>query len=252
MTDLVKIERDGRVLSIIMNRPEKKNALTHAMYAAMADALDAAEADESVRVILFRGAGDAFSAGNDMVDFQNTRPGAGERPVARFLRTLLMAEKPVVAAVQGPAVGVGTTMLLHCDLVIVSTSARLQVPFVNLALVPEFASSLQLPERVGAAIANDMFLTGRKLTGEEALAWGIASRLTSDAALAADALALAADVAARAPTAVRLTKRLVRSHCAELAARMEAEGKLFGEQLQSPEFSEAAMAFMQKRAPDFG
>lgn len=252
MTDFVQVERKNRVLAITMNRPEKKNALTHAMYAAMADALDVAESDDDIRVVLFRGAGDAFSAGNDMVDFQSPPPGDGERPVARFLRTLLAANKPVIAAVQGSAVGVGTTMLLHCDLVIVAESAKLQVPFVNLALVPEFASSLTLPHRVGEALANDMFLTGRALSGREALDAGIASRLVADANLQAEAMALAETVAAKAPRAARLTKQLVRSNRAELASRMEQEGKLFAEQLQSAEFMEAAMAFMQKRAPNFG
>ena len=251
MTDLVTTKRDGRVLAVTMNRPDKKNALTHAMYTALADALDIAAADPDIRVVLIAGAGDGFTAGNDLGDFQNRGSEPGERPVARFLRTLLHFEKPVVAAVHGVAVGVGITMLLHCDLVVVADSARLQAPFVSLALVPEFASSLQLPQRVGAALANDMFLTGRVLTGAEALAAGIASRLVADADLAAEAMAMAQAVAAKAPRAVRLTKQLVRSNRQELADRMEAEGRLFDEQLRSAEFMEAATAFMQKRAPSF-
>jgi enoyl-CoA hydratase/carnithine racemase len=252
MSNLVTTERDGRIMVVTMNRPEKKNALTHAMYSAMADALDAAAADADVRAVLLAGAGDSFSAGNDMVDFQNPPPGDGERPVARFLRTLLHFRKPVVAAVQGAAVGVGTTLLLHCDLVVVAHSAKLQVPFVNLALVPEFASSLLLPRRVGEALANDMFLTGRALSGSEALAAGIASRLVSDAELAATARAAAHDIAAKAPTAVQITKQLVRGDVASLAARMAEEGAHFAAQLKSAEFMEAATAFLQKRAPDFG
>jgi enoyl-CoA hydratase/carnithine racemase len=252
MTDLVTTGRDGAVVIVTINRPDKKNALTHAMYTAMADALDRASGDDGVRVVLLRGAGDSFSAGNDMVDFQNPPPGDGERPVARFLRTLLNFEKPVVVAVQGSAVGVGTTMLLHCDIVIVAESARLQVPFVNLALVPEFASSLLLPRRVGAAVASDMFLTGRVLSGREAVETGIASRVVADADLDGAAMALAGAVATKAPRAVRLTKRLVRGDRTELAERMAAEGRLFAEQLQSAEFMEAATAFMQKRPANFG
>lgn len=252
MSALVKIEKDGRVLVVTMNRPDKKNALNHAMYAAMADAVAGADGDADIRAVLIEGAGDAFTAGNDLADFQAGPPRGTDTPVARFLQAILNAEKPLIAAVGGVAVGVGLTMLLHCDIVIVSERAMLQAPFVDLGLVPEAGSSLLLPRLVGSALASDMFLTGRRLSGEEAVRFGLASRLVPHAALGDEARQVARAVAAKAPAAVKSTKALLRRGREEVGARMAEEGEIFGAQLKSPEFKEAAMAFMQKRAPDFG
>jgi enoyl-CoA hydratase/carnithine racemase len=191
-TKHVVVGRDGAVLTIAMNRPEKKNALTHAMYGAMADALASAAADASVRVILITGSGDAFTAGNDLGDFLNTPPAGAESPVLRFLAALSTAEKPVVAAVNGLAIGIGTTMLLHCDLVYAARSAVFSAPFVNLALVPEAASSLLLPRRIGHAKAAELFLLGGRMNAAEAEASGLVAAVFDDAALGAEALQRAA------------------------------------------------------------
>ncbi|BBE36030.1 enoyl-CoA hydratase-related protein [Sphingosinicella microcystinivorans] len=252
MTDHIRIERDGRVLVVTMNRLEKKNALTHAMYAAMADAIEGAQTDDGIRVVLLTGAGEAFTSGNDLVDFQSNPPRGTDTPVARFLRSILNAEKPLMAAVGGVAVGVGTTMLLHCDIVLVSENAMLQTPFVDLALVPEAGSSLLLPQVVGTAIASDMFLTGRRISGEEAVKIGLAARLAPHSELEAEGRRLAHGIAAKAPEAVKLTKGLLRRNREETAARLMLESELFSERLKSPEFMEAATAFMQKRPPNFG
>ena len=252
MTDHIRIERDGRVLVVTMNRPEKKNALTHAMYAAMADAIDGAQTDDGIRVVLLTGVGEAFTSGNDLVDFQSNPPRGTDTPVARFLQSILNAEKPLMAAVGGVAVGVGTTMLLHCDLVVVSENAMLQTPFVDLALVPEAGSSLLLPQVVGTALASDMFLTGRRISGEEAVKIGLASRIAPHAELEAEARRIAQGIAAKAPESVKLTKGLLRRNREEIAARLMLESELFTERLASPEFMEAATAFMQKRPPTFG
>lgn len=252
MTDNIRIERDGRVLVVTMDRPDKKNALTHAMYAAMADAIDGAQGDDGIRAVLIAGAGDCFTSGNDLVDFQMNPPRGSDTPVARFLRSILNAEKPLIAAVGGVAVGVGVTMLLHCDIVVVSERAMLQTPFVDLALVPEAGSSLLLPRLVGNAMASDMFLTGRRLSGEEAVACGLASRFAAHDDLDAEARQIARDIAAKAPESVKLTKGLLRKTRDEIGERMALESELFTARLQSPEFMEAAMAFMQKRPPNFG
>ncbi|MBB4632110.1 enoyl-CoA hydratase [Sphingosinicella soli] len=252
MTDHIRIERDGRVLVITMNRPEKKNALTHAMYAAMAGAIDGAQTNDDIRVVLLTGAGEAFTAGNDLADFQANPQRATEGPVGGFLQSILNAEKPLMAAVGGVAVGVGTTMLLHCDIVVVSENAMLQTPFTDLALVPEAGSSLLLPQVVGTALASDMLLTGRRISGEEAVAIGLASRLAPHGELEAEARRIAHGIAAKAPEAVRLTKSLLRGNREAVGARLAHESALFTKQLQSPEFMEAAMAFMQKRPPNFG
>jgi enoyl-CoA hydratase/carnithine racemase len=212
MTDHVKTDLDAGILTVTLARADKKNALTDAMYGALADALAGAEADQGVRVILLQGEGDSFTAGNDLSDFSAQSRGEqkGERHVLRFLNCLAAATRPLVAAVQGNAVGVGTTMLLHCDLVYVADTARLSTPFVNLALVPEAASSLLLPARIGHVRAFEMFALGEPLDGRTALAWGIANRAVPADRVEATAADLAAKVAARAPNSIRKTKRLMR------------------------------------------
>jgi enoyl-CoA hydratase/carnithine racemase len=234
-----------------MSRPEKKNALTHAMYGAMADALTGAAADASVRVILITGTGDAFTSGNDLGDFVESPPTGGESPVFRFLSALSTAEKPVVAAVNGIAVGVGTTMLLHCDLVYAARSAVFSVPFVNLALVPEAASSLLLPRCIGHAKAADLFLLGSRLDALQAEASGLVAAVFDDAALAGEAMQRARALAAKAPSAVRATKALMKRGEEAVAERMRAESAQFAVQLRSVELREAINAFAEKRAPNF-
>jgi enoyl-CoA hydratase/carnithine racemase len=250
MTDQIKIDEHGRVRAIIFNRPERRNALTHAMYAATADAILSSEAD-GFRALLITGAGEAFTAGNDISDFAQGLP-EGKPPVVRFLEAIRDCEIPIIAAVNGVAVGVGLTMLLHCDLAFASDTATMKAPFPHLGVVPEAGSSLLLPRAIGPAWANDVFMAGRVLTAQEALAVGLVSRVYPHADLAAAALEAAAEIARQAPNAMKRTKQLVRRGREELTARMEEEGALFAEQLQSAEFAEAAAAFLQKRKPNFG
>ena len=251
MTDQVLQQREGGVLILTLNRPEKKNALTKAMYGALADALQAAETDDGVRCILIQGAGDSFTAGNDLSDFAAVSAGEESSPnTSRFLKALAFAEKPIVAAVHGVAVGVGVTMLLHCDLVFVSDDARLTTPFVNLALAPEAASSLLLPSRIGYARAFAMFALGEPLLGDAAADLGIANAAVPAAQVQARALAAAQTLAAKPIGALKTTKRLMRDAEA-LSAIMDREGAEFARRLRTPEAAEAFAAFRERRAPDF-
>ncbi len=250
MSDHVKTERDGRVLTILMDRPDKKNALTHAMYAAIADALQLAHKDPQVRCVIITGAGDSFTAGNDLGDFA-----AGlfdeQPPVVRFLDAIIACDKPVIAAVNGPAVGVGLTMLLHCDLVYASDAASFRSPFPHLGVVPEAGSSLLLPLSIGNAWANDIFIAGRVLTAGEALSAGLVSRVFPSASLIDECRTIARTIAAQAPNAMLHTKRLIRMNRDTVRARIATESALFGAQLKSPEFMKAAAAYMQRRPPEF-
>jgi enoyl-CoA hydratase/carnithine racemase len=251
-TNDIAVDRDGAILRITMARPAKKNALTHAMYGAMADALRQAESDPAVRVIVLAGSGDAFTAGNDLGDFlAPSPPAAGEPPVQRFLQAISTAEKPVIAAVNGLAVGIGTTMLLHCDLVYAARSAVFSAPFVNLALVPEAASSLLLPRRIGHAKAAELFLLGGRMDAAQAEASGLVTAVFADDRLAAEVTERARALAAKAPSAVRATKALMRRGEEPVADRMRAESAQFARQLQSAELREAVQAFREKRAPTF-
>jgi len=254
MTEHVKVEDANGVRTITMARPEKKNALTHAMYAVMADAIVSAQSDASVRVVLLTGEGGVFSAGNDLTDFMQSPPSmedGSESSVQRFLMAILTAEKPLAAAVAGVAVGIGTTMLLHCDLVYAAPSAKFKTPFADLGLVPEAASSLLLPARIGRARAAEMFLLGEVFGAEEALECGLVARIFPEESLIAETLVRCEALARKAPTAVRATKRLMRGDIDALKTRMADEGALFAERLKSDEFSEAVGAFFEKRQPDF-
>ena len=251
MTDHVLTTSANGIAEIRLNRPDKRNALTVAMYNAMADAISAAEADPAIRVILLCGSGDSFTAGNDLKDFANPPAQTGERASSRFLRLISTASRIVIAAVQGNAVGIGTTMLLHCDFIVAAQSARLQLPFVNLGLVPEAASSLLLPRMIGHKRAAEMFILGEPLTAATALDWGLVNRVVPDAELHEAAHALAASIAARAPAAVRHTKALLKSAKTSVPERMAEEGAIFSAQLRSPEVKEAIAAFYDKRKPDF-
>ncbi|MBC7670127.1 MAG: enoyl-CoA hydratase [Gemmatimonadaceae bacterium] len=252
MTDLVKVEIDAGVMTLTLARPDKKNALSNAMYGVLADSLERAEADPAIRVVVFQGDGDSFSSGNDLKDFtaQATGTFTGERHVMRFLKNLAKATRPLVAAVQGQAVGVGTTMLLHCDLVFVSPDARLTVPFVNLALAPEAASSLLLPARIGHARAYAMFALGEAVDGATAVAWGIANACVPLEDLRTRARTAADQLAKRPLGALTVTKSLMRDAEA-ISALMDREGELFAQRLQTAEAREAFMAFAERRAPDF-
>jgi len=250
--ETILLRRDDAVLEIRFNRPAKKNAITNAMYGAMADALENAAADKGVRAILFTAEGDLFTAGNDLTDFaqQNTGAFEGPRHVERFLTRMIEAEKPIVAAVRGNAVGVGATMLLHCDLVYIAETARLITPFVDLGLVPENASSLTLPERIGHARAFQLLGLCEPMHGRDAVACGIANAASPAAEVEPRARAAARTLAKKAPESLRLTKNLMRNRPA-LMARMTEESAIFGQRLKSPEAAEAFAAFLQKRPADF-
>ena len=252
MTDQVLIERVGGVLTLTLNRPEKKNSLTPQMYLALGQAIDAANDDREVRVILIQANGDMFTAGNDLAEFAAINAGeAVGRPSAEpFLQALARAKKPLVAAVQGRAVGVGLTMLLHCDLVFVAEDALLSSPFVNLALVPEAASSLLLPARIGHVRAFSMFTLGEAIDGRTAAAWGIANAALPASEVQAKARVAAEQLAKRPSASVAITKALMRDP-AVVAQRIDDEFVHFGAQLKSPEAKEAFAAFMEKRPADF-
>lgn len=242
---------DG-VATIEIARPEKKNALTQAMYDAMAEALNAAQADNAVRAVLITGQPGIFTSGNDLEDFMQRPPAGEESAVFRFMKALVGCDKPVVAAVTGGAIGIGTTMLLHCDFVYVADDARLAMPFVGLGLVPEFASSLLVPQLMGARGAAEKLLLGDPFTGEQAVEAGIANAVLPAGEVLKHARRIAERFNSLPPGAVRESKQLLRRP--NQAAVMEAiavEAELFSKRLRSPEATEAFQAFFQKRKPDF-
>ncbi|WIT12415.1 enoyl-CoA hydratase [Paucibacter sediminis] len=240
------------VATIEIARPEKKNALTRAMYQAMADALVAANGDKSVRAVLIQGQPGIFTSGNDIEDFMGSPPRDEEAPVFQFMRALVACEKPVIAAVNGAAIGIGTTMLLHCDFVYVADDARLAMPFVGLGLVPEFASSLVVPRLMGHVKAAEKLLLGDPFTGADAVECCIANAVLPAGEVVNQARRVAERFNNLAPSAVRESKRLMRSHSsAQVLETIKVEAEIFGARLRSPEASEAFQAFFQKRAPDF-
>lgn len=253
MTQHVLVEKSDGLLILTLNRPDKKNALTRAMYKTLATEITNADSDPDVRCILIKANGDMFTAGNDLADFAaiGNSPSAPEPQDANpLLPALAKARTPIVAAVNGRAVGVGVTMLLHCDMVYVGEDALLITPFVNLALVPEAGSSLLLPLRIGHARAFEMFVLGEPVNAEKAVNWGIANRAVPSADLHSIAHASAVAIAARAPASVVATKSLMRDETV-LLARMSQESGHFVRQLKSAEFKEAFTAFSERRAPDF-
>jgi enoyl-CoA hydratase/carnithine racemase len=252
----IKTATINGVATIEIARPEKKNALTVAMYQAMAEALNAAREDGAVRAVLITGQPGIFTSGNDVEDFLTRPPGQGsdsmDSPVFRFMRALLDCDKPVVAAVTGAAIGIGTTMLLHCDFVFVSDEARLAMPFVALGLVPEYASSLVVPQLMGHRRAAEKLLLGDPFTPEQAVDCGIASAVLPAAEVVAHARRVAERFNALPPGAVREAKQLMRAPERErLLQTIRTEGEIFGRRLRSPEAMEAFQAFLQKRKPDF-
>lgn len=252
MSDPILTTTDDGVLRITIDRPEKKNALTVAMYATLADTLRKAEATPDVRVVLIHGSGDAFTAGNDLADFVQHPPTDESSPVFQFLDAISTATKPVVAAVHGPAIGIGTTLLLHCDLVYATRDARLQMPFVTLGLCPEAASSYLLPLAVGPARAAELLLLGDPFSGEDARDWGLVNEVVSEEHLLEVAMEKARALAARPPASVRLTKSFLRrAHGEAVQTTIRDEAEAFLDRLQSPEAAEAFTAFFEKRKPDF-
>jgi enoyl-CoA hydratase/carnithine racemase len=249
---MIKVETQDRVARIEIARADKKNALTAAMYGAMAEALAAAEADAAVRAILIHGTRDCFTAGNDLKDFLDRSASGGPSGAFRFISALPRLAKPLIAAVGGPAVGIGTTMLLHCDLVYAAPNVRFQVPFVPLGLVPEAASSLLLPMIAGYQRAAELLLLGQPFGADKALAAGFVTEIVPEEKLLDRAREAALAIAALPPASVRLTKQLMkRQLAAPIAAQMEEEGRHFAERLQSGEAKEAMNAFFEKRKPDF-
>lgn len=252
MTEHIKIERRDGILTLTFARPDKKNALTNAMYGVLADSLVAAETDPAARVIVMRGEGDMFTSGNDVGEFAAIAAGAAqsERHVARFVRALAQATRPLIAAVQGRAVGIGTTMLLHCDLVVLADNAQLSTPFVNLALVPEAGSTLLMPMRIGHARAFEMFTLGDSMDAQTALNLGIANRVVPLDRLQAEAAEIAARLARLPAGSLAATKQLMRNPAA-LTAQIDAESERFAARLKTAEAREAFMAFAERRQPDF-
>ena len=252
MTDAVRTRLTDGVFRIEMARPEKKNALTAEMYQSMANALAAAEADPAVLVILISGAGGNFTAGNDLHDFLDKPPMDDSAPVFRFIKGFANLQKPFVAAVEGVAVGVGTTMLLHCDLVYAGSTARFALPFANLGLTPEAASSLLLPLRAGHARAAEMLMLGEAFSAQRALEVGIVNAVLPDAQVLEHALERCRKLATQPAASLRLTKQLMkRAQQALIGETMSFEAEVFKQRLVSPEAREAFAAFFEKRKPDF-
>jgi len=251
MHDILVHTEDG-ISVLTLNRADKKNALTTAMYAALADALETAQTDSSVHVVLIQGTSTIFSAGNDIGDFLNPPPAEGSAPVWRFLHNLAQFPKPVIAAVCGPAVGIGTTMLLHCDLVYAGDNARFSMPFVNLGLCPEAASSLLVPQLFGYHRAAEALFLGEPITAATAHALGLVNQVAPPEQAATLALAQARKLVNQPLNSLMETKHLMKSgqHTAVLA-RMEEERISFSRMLDEPAAREAFSAFLQKRPPDF-
>ena len=247
MSDHIQITKSDGILTLILDRPAKKNALTDAMYEALADALDAARTDDGVRVILLRSEGEMFTSGNDVKEFAPIAMGGPPpRHVGRFLDAIATIAKPLVAAVQGRAIGIGATMLLHFDHVVLADNAELSTPFVSLALVPEASSTLLLPSRIGHLRAFAMFALGEPVGARDAFAWGLANKVVPLAELVATAEAFAARLAAQPVGALIATKQLMRNPAA-VTAHMELEAAQFVARLQSAEAREAFMAFAARR-----
>ncbi|MBM4314008.1 MAG: enoyl-CoA hydratase [Deltaproteobacteria bacterium] len=250
--DHIRINLREGILHIQMNRPEKKNALTRAMYQTMADAIRGADEDGATRVILLTGTADCFTSGNDLADFIAVQQDGGIKPLNAFLPAISQAKKPVIAAVNGVAIGIGTTMLLHCDLVYAGTKARFQLPFVNLGLCPELASSLLLPRLVGHQRAAELLLLGEPFGAEIAKEFGLVNAVCPEETLFETAFSKARQLAAQPPASVRLTKALMKRPVeAAVSKAVEEELVLFVELLKSPAAAEAFQAFLEKRKPDF-
>src|SRR5258705_1736666 len=251
MDDIIT-EHSGSVLRVELNRPTKRNAMTSGMYVKLADVFNDAAKDERTRVVLWHGAGDSFCAGNDVEDFLKNPPGPGESPQARLMNALLDFDKPLIAAVHGAAIGGGTTMLTHCDFVYAGESAKFQMPFVNLAVVPEFGSSFSVPARIGHIRAAELILLGLPFDAKRAGDLGLVTQVVPDQALLATATETARKLAAEPAGALQASKRLMRRPFREqVRAAMKAENEEFSAQVRSEDAKEAFAGFLQKRLPDF-
>src|SRR4030095_11856795 len=245
-------ERTGSILRVTLNRPAKKNAMTSGMYVEFAEILNDAAKDDGVLVVLWDGAGDSFSAGNDLEDFLKNSPGPGETPQSQLANALLNFDKPLIAAVKGVAIGGGTTLLTHCDFVFAGESAKFQLPFVNLGLVPEFGSSWSLAARSGYLRAAELFMLGQPFNAELAAEIGLVTRVVPDSQLSATAKETAEKLAAKPIGALRATKKLLkRSSRQQVEEAIQAEVEEFSTRVRSAEVREVFTAFLEKRAPDF-
>jgi len=251
MSEHIDIRRVGHVMVVRIARPEKKNALTVDMYAALSDALAEAEADRDIRAIALLGNEGVFCAGNDIGDFLARPPQDENAPVLRYLTALARGTVPLIAGVDGDAVGIGTTTLLHCDLVLVTARARLRLPFVSLGIVPEAGSTLLLPKIMGHARAAELIMLADPFDGARAVELGIANHVVAPEALESNVMDIAERLAAQPPEAMREAKRLLKGDIPALEAQIREEIRVFTRQLTSAEAREAFTAFMEKRKPDF-
>src|SRR6202790_3886801 len=245
-------ERSNGILRVELNRPSRKNAMTSGMYIDLADIFNDAARDPSTRVVLWHGAGDSFCAGNDIEDFLKNPPGSGESPQATLMNALVNFDKPVVVAVQGAAIGGGTTMLTHCDFIYAGESTKFQMPFINLAVVPEFGSSCSVPARIGHLRAAELILLGAPFDARRAAELGLVTEVVSDNDVLARATETARKLAAKPAAALQASKRLMKQPTLEqLKAAMKAENQEFSAQVRSEDAKEAFTAFLEKRKPDF-
>jgi enoyl-CoA hydratase/carnithine racemase len=251
MSDIVT-ERSGSILRVQLNRPAKKNAMTLAMYDTIADLLNAAVKDDDIRVVLWHGAGDSFCAGNDLEDFLKNPMGPDDSSQSRLIEALINFDKPIVAAVQGFAIGGGTTMLTHCDFVYAGESAKFQMPFINLALVPEFGTSYSVPARIGYLRAAELIQLGKAFDAQRAAELGLVTRVVPDQILLATATETAQKLAEKPAGALQACKRLMRQPVrAQLEQAAKLENEEFSVRLRSADTKEAIAAFFEKRPPDF-
>jgi enoyl-CoA hydratase/carnithine racemase len=242
----IRIEREGAVLCVIFDRPEKKNALTGAMYSAATEALRQSVRDPAIGAVLFAGSGGTFTAGNDIGDFLEASGEPGEFPAFTFIKALAACETPLVAAIEGIAIGIGATIMLHCDLVYVAPGTVFRMPFVDLGLVPEAASSLLLPRRIGMARASEYLLLGETFAAEEAMRLGLVNAIVAAGELRSFAIERAGRLAAKPRAAFAATRRLMRGEANEIHARIEEEARLFSAALHSDEARCAFAAFLGK------
>ncbi|MGY4427744.1 enoyl-CoA hydratase/carnithine racemase [Bradyrhizobium sp. F1.13.1] len=251
MEDIVT-EHAGSILRVQLNRPTKRNAMTSAMYVALAGIFDEAANDENTRVVLWHGAGESFCAGNDIEDFIRNPPGPGDSPQAGLMEALVNFDKPIVVALHGSAIGGGTTMLTHCDFIYAGESAKLQLPFINLAVVPEFGSSCSVPARIGHVRAAELILLGSPFDAKRAAELGLVTQVVPDNDVLARATETAGNLAAKPAGALQASKRLMKRPFREqIKAAMKAENEEFSAQVRSEDAKEALTAFMEKRKPDF-
>jgi enoyl-CoA hydratase/carnithine racemase len=245
-------EHSGSILRVQLNRPARRNAMTSGMYLSLASIFSEALNDANTRVVLWHGAGDSFCAGNDIEDFLKNPPGPGESPQARLMEALVNFDKPLVAAVHGAAIGGGTTMLTHCDFIYAGESAKFQMPFINLAVVPEFGSSCSVPSRIGHLRAAELLLLGTSFDGRRAAELGLVTDVVSDKDVLAMATETAQKLAAKPAAALQASKRLMKQPFREqIRAAMQAENEEFSRQVRSEDAKEAFTAFLEKRKPDF-